>query len=96
MTITWCFLCFLFTLNIGKVVIFVHLLYLTSDVHGIQVLAAHRYGIKRVILPERNLKDLSEVPSPILSGMEVNGCNVVLLCLLRAAVCCSLARDDML
>ncbi|KAL6846709.1 hypothetical protein ACP4OV_024157 [Aristida adscensionis] len=36
-----------------------------------KVLAAHRYGIKRVILPERNLKDLSEVPSPILSGMEV-------------------------
>ncbi|KAK3129608.1 hypothetical protein QOZ80_6BG0482300 [Eleusine coracana subsp. coracana] len=36
-----------------------------------KVLAAHRYGIKRVILPERNLKDLSEVPSPILSGMEI-------------------------
>lgn len=37
----------------------------------IQVLAAHRYGIKRVILPERNLKDLVEVPSAILGGMEV-------------------------
>ena len=36
-----------------------------------QVLAAHRYGIKRVILPERNLKDLVEVPSAILAGMEV-------------------------
>ncbi|TVU10160.1 hypothetical protein EJB05_43671 [Eragrostis curvula] len=36
-----------------------------------KVLAAHRYGIKRVILPERNLKDLSEVPPPILSGMEI-------------------------
>ncbi|XP_062193647.1 lon protease homolog 2, peroxisomal-like [Phragmites australis] len=36
-----------------------------------KVLAAHRYGITRVILPERNLKDLSEVPSPILSGMEI-------------------------
>ncbi|KAL6601688.1 hypothetical protein ACP70R_044908 [Stipagrostis hirtigluma subsp. patula] len=36
-----------------------------------KVLAAHRYGIKRVILPERNLKDLSEVPAPILSGMEI-------------------------
>ncbi|KAF8759431.1 hypothetical protein HU200_010479 [Digitaria exilis] len=36
-----------------------------------KVLAAHRYGIKRVILPERNLKDLTEVPSPILSGMEI-------------------------
>lgn len=37
----------------------------------IQVLAAHRYGIKRVILPERNLKDLVEVPSAILGGIEV-------------------------
>ncbi|WVZ65679.1 hypothetical protein U9M48_015002 [Paspalum notatum var. saurae] len=36
-----------------------------------KVLAAHRYGIKRVILPERNVKDLSEVPSSILSGMEI-------------------------
>ncbi|RLM85547.1 Lon protease [Panicum miliaceum] len=36
-----------------------------------KVLAAHRYGIKRVILPERNLKDLTEVPSAILSGMEI-------------------------
>jgi ATP-dependent Lon protease len=37
----------------------------------LQVLAAHRYGIKRVILPERNLKDLVEVPPAILSGLEV-------------------------
>ncbi|XP_062198596.1 lon protease homolog 2, peroxisomal [Phragmites australis] len=36
-----------------------------------KVLAAYRYGIKRVILPERNMKDLAEVPSPILSGMEI-------------------------
>jgi ATP-dependent Lon protease len=62
----------------------------------IQVLAAHRYGIKRVILPERNLKDLSEVPSPILSGMEVNSHIVALLRLPRAALCCTLTRDNML
>lgn len=36
-----------------------------------QILAAHRYGIKRVILPERNLKDLVEVPSSVLSNLEV-------------------------
>ncbi|KAJ6790869.1 putative lon protease-like protein 2, peroxisomal isoform X2 [Iris pallida] len=36
-----------------------------------KVLAAHRYGIKRVILPERNLKDLVEVPSAILAVMEI-------------------------
>jgi hypothetical protein len=55
----------------------------------IQVLVAHRYGIKRVISPERNLKDLTEVPSLILSGMEVCGCMVVCLRLLRRRVCCS-------
>ncbi|KAK5782815.1 hypothetical protein PVK06_037320 [Gossypium arboreum] len=36
-----------------------------------KVLAAHRYGIKRVILPERNLKDLVEVPAAVLSSLEV-------------------------
>ncbi|MBA0801776.1 hypothetical protein Gohar_012123, partial [Gossypium harknessii] len=35
------------------------------------VLAAHRYGIKRVILPERNLKDLVEVPADVLSSLEI-------------------------
>ncbi|PWA53692.1 lon protease 2 [Artemisia annua] len=36
-----------------------------------KVLAAHRYGIKRVILPERNLKDLVEVPAAVLGSMEI-------------------------
>ncbi|RWR87368.1 lon protease 2, peroxisomal-like protein [Cinnamomum micranthum f. kanehirae] len=36
-----------------------------------KILAAHRYGIKRVILPERNLKDLVEVPSAVLTSVEV-------------------------
>lgn len=36
-----------------------------------QILAAHRYGIKRVILPERNLKDLVEVPAAVLNSLEV-------------------------
>ncbi|URD86202.1 hypothetical protein MUK42_26860 [Musa troglodytarum] len=46
---------------------------LVLPVSGIKdkVLAAHRYGIKRVILPERNLKDLTEVPSAVLHGMEI-------------------------
>ncbi|KAI3453442.1 hypothetical protein Pfo_010105 [Paulownia fortunei] len=46
---------------------------LVLPVGGIKdkVLAAHRYGIKRVILPERNLKDLVEVPSAVLSSLEV-------------------------
>ena len=37
-----------------------------------QILAAHRYGIKRVILPERNSKDLVEVPSSVLANLEVS------------------------
>jgi ATP-dependent Lon protease len=36
-----------------------------------QILAAHRYGIKRVIIPERNLKDLAEVPPSVLANLEV-------------------------
>ncbi|XP_042511553.1 lon protease homolog 2, peroxisomal-like [Macadamia integrifolia] len=46
---------------------------LVLPVGGIKdkILAAHRYGIKRVILPERNLKDLVEVPSAVRNCMEI-------------------------
>ncbi|CAN1259275.1 Lon protease homolog 2, peroxisomal [Linum perenne] len=45
---------------------------LVLPVGGIKdkILAAHRYGIKRVILPERNLKDLAEVPAAVLGSLE--------------------------
>ena len=36
-----------------------------------KVLAAHRAGIKRVILPERNRKDLVDVPAEVQSELEV-------------------------
>ncbi|KAF5729665.1 lon protease 2 peroxisomal-like isoform X2 [Tripterygium wilfordii] len=36
-----------------------------------KILAAHRFGIKRVILPERNLKDLVEVPATVLTSLEI-------------------------
>jgi len=42
-------------------------------VGGIQnkVLAAHRAGIKRVVLPERNARDLVEVPSEVKADLEI-------------------------
>lgn len=36
-----------------------------------KILAAHRCGIRRVILPEKNIKDLREVPPAVLACMEV-------------------------
>ncbi|MGF1466297.1 MAG: endopeptidase La [Sandaracinaceae bacterium] len=38
-----------------------------------KVLAAHRAGIKRVILPERNVADLEEVPEEVRESMEFIG-----------------------
>jgi ATP-dependent Lon protease len=35
-----------------------------------KILAAHRAGIKRVILPERNKADLEEVPREIRDELE--------------------------
>jgi ATP-dependent Lon protease len=35
-----------------------------------KVLAARRAGIKRVILPKENEKDLSELPEPVRKEME--------------------------
>ncbi|CAN0908327.1 Lon protease homolog 2, peroxisomal [Linum grandiflorum] len=47
---------------------------LVLPVGGIKdkILAAHRYGIKRVIIPERNMKDLVEVPAAVLGSLEVS------------------------
>ncbi|KAJ3292217.1 hypothetical protein HDU79_001623, partial [Rhizoclosmatium sp. JEL0117] len=36
-----------------------------------KVLAAHRGGVKRVLLPERNRKDLDEIPRDVQSSMEI-------------------------
>jgi ATP-dependent Lon protease len=35
-----------------------------------KVLAAHRAGIKRVILPEKNMRDLDEVPDSVKGEIE--------------------------
>ena len=36
-----------------------------------KLLAAHRAGIKKVLIPEENKKDLIEVPKTILESMEI-------------------------
>ena len=36
-----------------------------------KLLAAHRAGIKKVLIPEENKKDLTEVPKTILKSMEI-------------------------
>ena len=36
-----------------------------------KLLAAHRAGIKRVIIPERNGKDLVELPDEVKNTMEI-------------------------
>ena len=36
-----------------------------------KLLAAHRAGIKRVIIPERNVKDLVDVPDEVKQEIEI-------------------------
>ena len=36
-----------------------------------KLLAAHRAGIKKVLIPEENKKDLVEVPKTILNNIEI-------------------------
>jgi ATP-dependent Lon protease len=40
-----------------------------------KVLAAHRAGIKRIILPEKNRKDLPDIPDEIKNDMEFFFCS---------------------
>ena len=37
-----------------------------------KLLAAHRAGIKKIVIPEDNKKDLAEIPKNILDSMEIN------------------------
>ena len=37
-----------------------------------KVLAAHRAGIKELILPKRNAKDLEEVPPDVLGAFKIH------------------------
>ncbi len=36
-----------------------------------KVLASHRVGLKKVIIPERNSKDLEDIPKPVLRDVEL-------------------------
>lgn len=42
-----------------------------------KVLAAHRAGIKRVLLPEQNVKDLMEVPEDVRNQLEFVFCETI-------------------
>jgi ATP-dependent Lon protease len=37
-----------------------------------KILAAHRAGIKRVLIPAENEKDIEEIPAPVLKGVELS------------------------
>jgi ATP-dependent Lon protease len=53
---------------------------LVLPVGGIKekVLAAHRAGIKKVLLPKRNERDLSEIPISVQSEMQIICCKTIL------------------
>ena len=36
-----------------------------------KLLAAHRGGVKTVIIPKKNERDLKEIPKDILQGLEI-------------------------
>ena len=36
-----------------------------------KILAAHRAGLKRIILPERNMKDLVDIPRKVLDEVKI-------------------------
>jgi len=36
-----------------------------------KILAAHRAGLKTIILPERNQKDLIDVPKKVLADLKI-------------------------
>ena len=39
-----------------------------------KILAAHRGGIKTVIIPEENLKDLSEIDASVINKLQIHAC----------------------
>ena len=42
-----------------------------------KMIAAHRAGVKVVLLPEENLKDLDELPSNVRNDMTFKGMKVI-------------------
>jgi ATP-dependent Lon protease len=68
------------------------------EVGGIKekLLAAHRCGIRRVLLPKDNLKDLEDVPREVRDQLEIVGTDDVMTNICEAVVGCGPAGADKL
>jgi ATP-dependent Lon protease len=52
---------------------------LVLPVGGIKekIIAAHRAGIKKVLIPHRNAKDLDQIPSTVREDLEIIPCKSI-------------------
>ena len=51
-----------------------------------KIIAAQRYGIKKIIFPYRNIKDLDNVPRSIRSEIDLVPCKTILQVLYHAGL----------
>ena len=49
-----------------------HFLFPILSVRFIKLLAAHRGGIKTVLIPDENKRDLEEIPDNVLADLDIH------------------------